>query len=139
MVQRTLSIVKPDGVARKLVGEIVRRIEAEGLEIGALRMTHLTADQARGFYAVHQKQPWFESLVSFMSEGPIVLMVLAGDDAISKWRRLMGATDPAKAKPGTIRKDFGESVERNTAHGSDSPETAASEIAYFFAELEIYR
>jgi nucleoside-diphosphate kinase len=136
-MSQTLGIIKPDGVARSLTGEIVRRIEAAGLQLKALRMCHLSKDQARGFYAVHKDQSWFESLCAFMSEGPVVLMVLSGENAIEKWRSLMGATDPEKAVPGTIRKDFGQTIERNTTHGSDGPETARSEIAYFFPRFEI--
>lgn len=136
MIEQTLAIVKPDGVARRLVGEVIRRIEAGGLEIVALKMARLTKKQAEGFYAVHKDKPFFASLTSFMSEGPVVLMILKGEGAIRKWRDLMGATDPAKADPGTIRKDFGESIERNTTHGSDAPETAAFETAYFFNQLE---
>ena len=138
MVEQTLAIVKPDGVARNLVGEVIRRIESGGLKIKALKMTHLSKAQAEGFYAVHKEKPFFASLTSFMSEGPVVLMILGGDDAIRRWRDLMGATDPAKAAAGTIRKDFGKSIERNTTHGSDAPETAAFETAYFFNRLETY-
>ena len=136
MVEKTLAIVKPDGVARNLVGEIIRRIESGGLQIKALKMMHLSKAQAEGFYAVHKEKPFFASLTSFMSEGPVVLMILSGEDAIRRWRDLMGATDPAKAAAGTIRKDFGQSIERNTTHGSDAPETAAFETAYFFSQLE---
>jgi len=136
MIEQTLAIIKPDGVARGLVGEVVRRIEAAGLRIGALKMAHLSKQQAEGFYAVHKERPFFPSLTSFMSEGPVVLMILSGENAIRKWRDLMGATDPAKAAAGTIRKDFGLSIERNTTHGSDGPETAAFETAYFFSRLE---
>jgi len=137
MIERTLAIIKPDGVARNLIGEITRRIEAAGLRIAALKMAHLSKKQAEGFYAVHRQRPFFDSLTCFMSEGPVVLMVLWGENAIQKWRDLMGATDPAKAAEGTIRKDFGQSVERNTTHGSDAPETAAFETAYFFSQTEI--
>jgi len=138
VVEQTLAIIKPDGVARNLVGEIVRRIESGGLKISALKMIHLSKTQVEGFYAVHRGKPFFASLTSFMSEGPVVLMILSGDGAIRRWRDLMGATDPAKAAAGTIRKDFGQSIERNTTHGSDAPETAAFETAYFFNHLEIY-
>ena len=138
MVEQTLAIIKPDGVARNLVGEIVRRIESGGLKISALKMIHLSKTQVEGFYAVHREKPFFASLTCFMSEGPVVLMILSGDGAIRRWRDLMGATDPAKAAAGTIRKDFGQSIERNTTHGSDAPETAAFETAYFFNHLEIY-
>lgn len=136
MIQQTLAIIKPDGVARNLIGEVIRRIEANGLKIKAMKLAHLSKTQAEGFYAVHKERPFFGSLTSFMSEGPVVLMILSGEDAISAWRNLMGATDPAKAAPGTIRKDFGLSIERNTTHGSDAPETAAFETAYFFSQLE---
>ena len=136
MTELTLAIIKPDGVARDLVGEIIRRIEASGLKIKALKMMHLSKSQAEGFYAVHREKPFFTSLTSFMSEGPVVLMILSGEGAIRRWRDLMGATDPAKANAGTIRKDFGQSIERNTTHGSDAPETAAFETAYFFSQLE---
>lgn len=136
MIEQTLAIVKPDGVARNLVGEVIRRIESNGLQIKALKMMHLSKTQAEGFYAVHREKPFFPSLTAFMSEGPVVLMILSGDGAIRRWRDLMGATDPAKAAAGTIRKDFGQSIERNTTHGSDAPETAAFETAYFFSQLE---
>jgi nucleoside-diphosphate kinase len=135
-VEQTLAIIKPDGVARNLIGEVIRRIESSGLKIRALKMQHLSKAQAEGFYAVHKERPFFASLTSFMSEGPVVLMILQGEGAIRKWRDLMGATDPAKAGAGTIRKDFGQSIERNTTHGSDAPETAAFETAYFFNQLE---
>jgi nucleoside-diphosphate kinase len=137
LVEQTLAIIKPDGVVRNLIGEIIRRIESSGLIIKALKMTQLSKRQAEGFYAVHREKAFFGSLTSFMSEGPVVLMILSGEDAIRRWRDLMGATDPAKAADGTIRKDFGKSIERNTTHGSDAPETAAFETAYFFNQLEI--
>ncbi len=137
MIEQTLAIVKPDGVARNLTGEIIRRIEAAGLRIKALKMVHLAKEQAEGFYAVHRQRPFFSSLTAFMSEGPVVLMILEGENAIRTWRDLMGATDPAKAEPGSIRNDFGKSIERNTTHGSDAPETAAFETRYFFSEVEI--
>ncbi|MGD0101816.1 MAG: nucleoside-diphosphate kinase [Acidobacteriota bacterium] len=136
MIEQTLAIVKPDGVVRNLVGEVIRRIESNGLQIKALKMMHLSKTQAEGFYAVHREKPFFPSLTAFMSEGPVVLMILSGDGAIRRWRDLMGATDPAIAAAGTIRKDFGQSIERNTTHGSDAPETAAFETAYFFSQLE---
>jgi nucleoside-diphosphate kinase len=136
MIENTLAIIKPDGVARSLIGEVIRRIESHGLKIKALKMVHLSKRQAEGFYAVHRSRPFFESLTTFMSEGPVVVMILAGEDAIQKWRDLMGATDPAKADPGSLRKDFGQSIERNTTHGSDAPETAAFETAYFFSQVE---
>jgi len=136
MIERTLAIVKPDGVARNLTGEIVRRIESAGLRITALKMAHLSKKQAEGFYAVHRDKPFFPSLTTFMSEGPVVLMILSGEGAIKIWRDLMGATNPEKAAPGTIRRDYGMSIERNTTHGSDARETAAFETAYFFSEIE---
>jgi nucleoside-diphosphate kinase len=138
LTEQTLAIIKPDGVARNLIGEIITRIESSGLKIKALKMMHLSKAQAEGFYAVHKARPFFAGLTSFMSEGPVVLMILGGDGAIKRWRDLMGATDPAKADAGTIRKDFGQSIERNTTHGSDAPETAAFETAYFFNQLETY-
>ena len=136
MIQETLAIIKPDGVARNLTGEILRRIEAGGLKIKAMKMAHLSKEQVEGFYAVHRQRPFFQSLTAFMSESPVVLMILSGDNAIQAWRNLMGSTDPAKAAEGTLRKDFGQSIERNTTHGSDAPETAAFEIAYFFSRIE---
>jgi nucleoside-diphosphate kinase len=136
VTQQTLAIIKPDGVARNLIGEILRRIDATGLRVKALKMVHLSKSQAEGFYAVHRTRPFFDSLTRFMSEGAVVLMILSGENAIQVWRDLMGATDPAKAAPGTIRKDFGLSIERNTTHGSDAPETAAFETSYFFSQVE---
>jgi len=136
MIERTLAIIKPDGVARNLIGTILQRIESHGLKIEALKMAHLSQKQAEGFYAVHKARPFFKSLTAFMSEGPVVLMILSGEGAIAAWRDLMGATDPAKAGPGTIRGEFGISIERNTTHGSDAPETAAFETGYFFSQLE---
>ena len=138
MIEDTLAIIKPDGVARDLVGEVINRIEKSGLKIKALKMTHLSKTQVEGFYAVHKERPFFAGLTAFMSEGPVVLMILMGEGAIKRWRDLMGATDPAKADAGTIRKDFGQSIERNTTHGSDAPETAAFETAYFFNRLEVF-
>jgi nucleoside-diphosphate kinase len=137
VTEQTLAIIKPDGVARNLAGEIIHRIESGGLKISALKMMHLSKKQAEGFYAVHKEKSFFASLTSFMSEGPVILMILQGEGAIKRWRDLMGATDPAKAAAGTIRKDFGQSIERNTTHGSDAPETAAFETAYFFSQLEV--
>jgi nucleoside-diphosphate kinase len=134
--EQTLAIIKPDGVVRNLIGDVIRRIESSGLEIKAMKMMHLSKRQVEGFYAVHKERPFFASLTSFMSEGPVVLMILSGEGAIRRWRDLMGATDPGKADVGTIRKDFGQSIERNTTHGSDAPETAAFETAYFFSQLE---
>jgi len=137
MIERTLSIVKPDGVARNVVGEVVRRFESAGLKVVALKMTRLGRAEAEGFYHVHRQRPFFSSLVEFMSSGPIVPMVLEGEGAILRVRSIMGATDPAKADPGTIRKDFASSIEKNIVHGSDAPATAAFEIGYFFSALEI--
>ena len=136
MEQQTLAVIKPDGVARNLIGEIIGRIEAHGLRIQAMKMIHLSKTQAEAFYAVHRERPFFQSLTDFMSEGPVVSMILSGENAIQVWRDLMGATDPVKAAPGTIRRDFGQSIERNTTHGSDGQETAAFETAYFFSQIE---
>lgn len=135
--ERTFAIVKPDAVKRNLIGEVIRRIEESGLQIAAARFLQLTKSDAEGFYAVHKERPFFGSLVEYMCSGPVMVMALEGDDAIKRWRDLMGATDPAKAAPGTIRKDLGQSVEANATHGSDAPETAAVEIAYFFRTLEV--
>jgi len=134
--QRTLSIVKPDGVRKGNVGEVVRRFETAGIRIVAMRMHHLTKKEAEGFYAVHRERPFFGSLTEFMSSGPVVVMVLEGDNVIARNRELMGATDPKKAAKGTIRADLADNVEQNIVHGSDAPETAATEIAYFFSELD---
>lgn len=135
--QRTLSIVKPDGVKKGVVGEVIRRFEKEGIRIVAMKMLHLTRKQAEGFYAVHRERPFFASLTDFMSSGPIVVMVLEGNDVIARNRTIMGATDPSKADKGTIRADFAGSIEQNIVHGSDAPETAAAEIRYIFSNLEI--
>ncbi|HSG66640.1 MAG TPA: nucleoside-diphosphate kinase [Gammaproteobacteria bacterium] len=135
--ERTLSIVKPDGVQKNLIGEICRRFEAAGLQIVAVRMLRLRQDQAEQFYAVHKERPFFADLVRYMISGPVVVQVLQGPDAINKNRELMGATDPKKAAAGTIRADFAESIEQNVVHGSDGPSTAAQEIAFFFAGAEI--
>jgi nucleoside-diphosphate kinase len=135
--QRTLAIVKPDAVKAGATGEILRRVEAAGLRILALKMTTLTEGLARGFYAVHRERPFYADLVRFMTEGPVVMAVLEGPDAIPRYRELMGATNPAKAAPGTIRADFGTGIERNAVHGSDGPGTARVEIAYFFDAAEI--
>ena len=135
--ERTLAIVKPDAVRKNLIGEIIRRIEAGGLRVAAARFLHLTKRQAEGFYDVHRERPFFASLTEFMSSGPVMVLALEGDGAIARWRALMGATDPAKADPGTIRKDLGAGVEQNATHGSDAPETARTEIAYFFSALDI--
>jgi nucleoside-diphosphate kinase len=136
-MERTLAIVKPDAVARKLTGDILKRIEAGGLRICALKLMHLTRAQAQLFYEVHKARPFYGSLCDYMSSGPVVIAVLAGDGAIARWRELMGATDPAKAAPGTIRKDFGVDVEKNASHGSDAPDTAAREISFFFSSLDL--
>ena len=135
--RRTLSIIKPDGVGKGLIGEVIRRFEKEGIRIAAMRMFRLTLREAEGFYAVHRERPFFGSLTEFMSSGPIVVMVLEGDGVISRNRALMGATDPKKADKGTIRADFADSVERNIVHGSDAPETAETEIRYFFSDLDV--
>ena len=137
MTERTLAIVKPDAVARRLAGRIIQRIEDSGFQIRAMKRVHLSKPQAEGFYAVHRERPFFGSLTAFMSSGPAVVLVLEAPDAIKKWRTLMGATDPAKADPGTLRKEFAESIERNATHGSDAPETAAYEIGYFFPGVEL--
>src|SRR5882672_6762086 len=137
MTERTLAIVKPDAVQRHLAGRIIQRIEDERFQIRAMRRLHLSKPQAEGFYAVHRERPFFGSLTDFMSSGPIIVIVLEAPDAIKKWRTLMGATDPAKADPGTLRKEFAQSIERNATHGSDAPETAAYEIGYFFAGVEL--
>ncbi|HHQ42059.1 MAG TPA: nucleoside-diphosphate kinase [Chromatiales bacterium] len=137
-IEQTLSIIKPDAVRRNLIGEIYRRFEQAGLSIVAARMTWLSREQAEGFYAVHRGKPFFDSLVAYMTSGPIMVQVLEGEDAIARNRELMGATDPAKAAPGTIRADFAESIEANAVHGSDGPETARTEIAFFFKPEEIY-
>ncbi|HWR90358.1 MAG TPA: nucleoside-diphosphate kinase, partial [Dissulfurispiraceae bacterium] len=136
-MERTLSIIKPDGVKKNVIGEVISRFEKQGLRIAALRKIALSKEEAQGFYIVHKERPFYDSLTDFMSEGPIVVMVIEGDQAILKVRDIMGATNPANAAPGTIRKDFAENVERNIVHGSDSPESAAFEIPYFFSVLEI--
>jgi nucleoside-diphosphate kinase len=136
-VERTLSIIKPDATRRNLTGEIIARFEKAGLRIVASRRMRLSTAQAEAFYGVHAARPFFRSLVDFMTSGPVVVQVLEGEGAIQKNRDVMGATDPAKAAPGTIRKDFAESIEANSAHGSDAPETAANEIKFFFSDLEI--
>ena len=136
-IQRTLSIVKPDGVRKGVVGEVIRRFEAAGIRIAAMRMLRLAKAEAEGFYAVHRERPFFPSLTDFMSSGPIVVMVLEGENVIARNRELMGATDPKKADKGTIRADLADNVEQNIVHGSDAPETAITEISYFFRELDI--
>lgn len=137
-VERTLSIVKPDAVSKNVIGQIYARFEKAGLKIVAARMLSLSQAQAEGFYAVHRGRPFFRDLVSFMVSGPIIVQVLEGEDAIAKNRELMGATDPKKAKSGTIRADFAESIDANAVHGSDGPETARTEIGFFFPAYEIY-
>jgi nucleoside-diphosphate kinase len=136
-LERTLSIVKPDGVARNLIGQVIGRFEKVGLRVVAARMIHLSQREAEGFYAVHAARPFFNDLVKYMTSGPVLVQVLEGDNAIAKNREVMGATDPKKAAPGTIRADLAESIEANTVHGSDSAENAATEIAYFFRATEI--
>ncbi len=136
-MERTLSIIKPDGVAKGLIGEVLRRFELNGLKIRAMKMISLNKKQAEGFYAVHREKPFFDSVTAFMSSGPCVVLILEGEGAIEKNRKLMGATDYTKAEPGTIRADFASSIERNIVHGSDGPETARYEIGYFFNALEI--
>ena len=133
-VEQTLSIIKPDGVQKNLIGEIYSRFEKAGLEIVAARMMHLSKEQAQGFYAVHKERPFFNDLVSYMTSGPVVVQVLQGEDAIAKNREIMGATNPADAATGTIRAEFAESIEENIVHGSDAAETAAVEIAFFFGD-----
>lgn len=136
-MQRTLTIIKPDGVKKNLIGEVIHRFEKNNLRIAALKKIKLSKEDAKGFYIVHKEKPFYESLTDFMSEGPIVVMVIEGDDAISRVREIMGATNPADAATGTIRKDFADNVERNIVHGSDKPESAAFEIPYFFSLMEI--
>jgi len=138
MTQRTLAIIKPDAVAKGVAGAILAKIEQAGFKVLAARLIQMSFDDAAGFYAVHRQRPFFKSLCTFMTQGPCIPMVLEADDAIQKWRDLMGATDPAKAAAGTIRKEFAASIEANAVHGSDAPETAAFEIAYFFSALEIH-
>jgi nucleoside-diphosphate kinase len=137
-IERTFSIIKPDAVAKNAIGAIVARFEAAGLKVIASRMAHLSRQEAEGFYAVHKERPFFKDLVDFMVSGPVVLQVLEGDGAILKNRDLMGATDPKKAAPGTIRADFAQSIDANAVHGSDAPETAAQEIAYFFPGSQVF-
>jgi nucleoside-diphosphate kinase len=137
-LERTLSIVKPDGVSRNLIGEVYRRFETAGLRVIAARMMHLSRSEAEGFYAVHKERPFFKDLVGFMISGPVMVQALEGDNAILKNRDLMGATDPKKAAKGTIRADFAESIDANAVHGSDSAENAMAEIAYFFPSLNVY-
>ena len=136
-MEKTLAIFKPDALARKLAGDILKRIEASGLRVVGLRLSQLTRADAESFYAVHKERPFHKSLCDYMTSGPVIVAVLEGEGAIKRWRDLMGATDPAKAAAGTIRKDFGQNVEQNATHGSDAPETAANEIAFFFRGLEL--
>jgi len=135
-MERTLAIIKPDAVARGLTGAIVQRIEAAGLRIGAMRLLRLSKAEAEGFYAVHRSRPFFDSLTTFMASGPAVVLALEADNAIQRWRDLMGATDPARAAEGTLRRTFGSSIERNVTHGSDAPDTAAFELGYFFRGID---
>jgi nucleoside-diphosphate kinase len=135
--ERTFAIIKPDAVQARVAGRILARIEEAGFAVRALRLTHLTKREAEGFYAVHRERPFFASLTDFMSSGPCIVMALEAPDAIRKWRTLMGATDPVKADAGTLRKEFGASIEHNATHGSDAPETAAFELAYFFRGMEL--
>ena len=138
-MERTLAIIKPDAVGSRLSGRIIQRIEDAGFQIRAMRMLRLSPREAEGFYAVHRERPFFASLTKFMSSGPVVVLALEADDAIKKWRNLMGATDPGKAEAGTLRKEFGRSIENNATHGSDAPDTAAFELAYFFPGMELAR
>jgi len=137
-LERTLSIIKPDAVKKNLIGQILARFERAGLQIVAARMTHLSRAQAEGFYAVHRSRPFFKDLVEFMISGPVLIQVLEGDNAITRNRELMGATDPKKADKGTIRADFADSIDANAVHGSDSVENASTEVAYFFPACEVY-
>jgi nucleoside-diphosphate kinase len=136
-MERTLAIIKPDGVARGIIGEVIQRLESNKLKITAMKMLKMNKEQAEGFYVIHEERPFFESLTYFMSSGPIVVMVLEGENAIAKYREIMGATDYRLAAEGTIRKDFATDIEKNVVHGSDSPETAKVEIAYFFNSFEL--
>jgi len=138
-VERTLSIIKPDGVKKNIIGEVLKRFEAAGLRIVALKKTTLSRQEAEGFYLVHKDRPFYGSLTVFMSSGPVVISVLEGENAIVKNRELMGATNPANAAPGTIRKDFADNIEHNAVHGSDAPETAREEIRFFFSDADIIR
>lgn len=136
-MERTLSIIKPDGVAKNIIGEVIKRFEAAGIKIAAMKMLQLTKAQARGFYAVHKERPFFDSLTDFMTSGPIVVMVLEGENVIARNRKIMGATNFKEAEEGTIRREYATDIEKNVVHGSDAPETAAFEISYFFNHLEI--
>jgi nucleoside-diphosphate kinase len=135
----TFAIIKPDAVRRYYTGDIIKRIESSGLHISGMRLMHLTRGQAEAFYDVHKDRPFFGSLCDYMTSGPVVVMALSGEDAVSRWRQLMGATNPTDAGPGTIRKDFGQNIEQNAAHGSDGPETAAREVGFFFSQLDLVR
>ena len=137
MVERTLAIIKPDALKARYTGKILQRIEDAGFTIRAMRLLNLSKKEAEGFYAVHRERPFFGSLTSFMSSGPVIVVALEAPDAIRKWRTLMGATDPAKAEAGTLRKEFGASIENNATHGSDAPETATFELGYFFPGMEL--
>jgi nucleoside-diphosphate kinase len=137
-IERTLSIIKPDAVAKNVIGKIYQRFEDAGLKIAAARMAHLSEREAGEFYAVHRERPFFKDLVAFMTSGPVVVQVLEGENAIAKNRELMGATDPKKAAPGTIRADFADSIDANAVHGSDAPGTAAAEVAFFFPGIDIH-
>ncbi len=136
-MERTLSIIKPDGVRRALIGEVIKRFDSNGIKIAAMKMIHMTKAQAQGFYEVHKERPFFNSLTDFMSSGPALVMVLEGENVIARYRELMGATNYKEAAPGTIRADFATDIEKNVVHGSDAPETAAFEIGYFFNRFEI--
>ena len=136
-IERTISIIKPDAVAKNVIGKIYSRFETNGLQVVAAKMKHLSRKEAEGFYAVHRERPFFKDLVAYMTSGPVIVQVLEGDNAVAKHREIMGATDPKKAAPGTIRADLADSIEANTVHGSDSLENAAREIAYFFAETDL--
>jgi nucleoside-diphosphate kinase len=135
-MEKTLAIVKPDGVARGAIGEVIKRIEANGLKIAAMKLIRMTKAQAQGFYAVHKERPFFDSLTDFMTSGPVVVMILTGENAIAKWREMMGATNFEEAAEGTIRREFATNIEKNVVHGSDAPETAAFETSYFFNAFE---
>jgi len=137
-MQRTLAIIKPDGVAKGVCGEVIKRIESNNLKIKGMKLTRLTKPQAEGFYAVHKERPFFSSLTEFMCSGPVVIMVLEGENAIAQWREMMGATNYKEAKEGTIRREYATDIEKNVVHGSDAPETAAFETGYFFNSLELF-
>lgn len=137
-IERTLSIIKPDGVEKNVIGDVLSRFESAGLRVAAIKMIHMNEEEAGGFYAVHKERPFYQDLKKYMSSGPVVVLVLEGENAISRNRDIMGATDPKKADPGTIRADHAQSIERNIVHGSDSPESASFEIPYFFDDKEIF-